>query len=72
MKNKKTIIIDEIEENEEHEVKEVKLKSEMYNNDNEFLEKREDEENSDAVMWGFVIGFVFFFILLIMMICLVN
>ena len=71
MKNKKTII-EEIENNEEQEVKEVKLKSEMYNNDNELIEKREDEENTDAIMWGFVIGFIFFFILLIMMICFVS
>ena len=45
-------------------VPEVKIKSAMYNTDNEKLEKRE-EEASDAVMWGFVLGFLLFFILLI-------
>lgn len=71
MKNKKTVI-EEIEGKEEKNIKEVKLKSEMYNHDNELLDKREDEDTSDAVMWGFVIGFAFFFILLIMMICFIN
>ncbi len=52
------------EEVKEKKPKEVKLKSEMYNHDNELLQKR-DEEPTDAVMWGFVIGFVLFFILLI-------
>ena len=41
----------------------VKLKSEMYNHDNEHMERR--EEDNDAVMWGFVLGFILFFILLI-------
>jgi len=50
--------------------KEVKLKSEMYNHDNEKIERR--EENNDAVMWGFVIGFALFFILLIVIIVCAN
>lgn len=70
MKNKKTII-EEIE-NEEKKPKEVKLKSNMYNHDNELLDKREDEDTSDAVMWGFVIGFALFFVLLIIIICLIH
>lgn len=70
MKNKKTII-EEIE-NEEKKPKEVKLKSKMYNHDNELLDKREDEDTSDAVMWGFVIGFALFFVLLIIIICLIH
>lgn len=70
MKNKKTTI-EEIE-NEEKKPKEVKLKSNMYNHDNELLDKREDEDTSDAVMWGFVIGFALFFVLLIIIICLIH
>lgn len=70
MKNKKTII-EEIE-NEEKKTKEVKLKSNMYNHDNELLDKREDEEANDAVMWGFVIGFALFFVLLIIIICFIH
>lgn len=71
MKNKKTVI-DEIEKSEENKPNEVKLKSEMYNHDNELLDRREDEETNDAVMWGFVIGFILFFVLLIMIICFTN
>ncbi len=44
----------------------VKLKSEMYNHDNELIERR--EESSDAIMWGFVLGFILFFILLILIV----
>lgn len=54
----------------EKEIQEVNLKSELYNNDNEMLEKR--EEPNDAVMWGFVIGFVLFFILLIVIVCFMR
>lgn len=71
MKNKKTVI-DEIEKSEENKPNEVKLKSEMYNHDNELLDRREDEDTNDAVMWGFVIGFILFFVLLIMIICFTN
>jgi len=53
---------------EEKETKEVKLKSEMYNLNNEKLERRDDEDSNDAVMWGFVIGFALFFVLLILII----
>lgn len=67
MKNKK-LVDEKIEELKEKKPKEVNLKSEMYNHDNELLDRREDEA-SDAVMWGFVIGFILFFILLIMIIC---
>ena len=56
----------------EKNVKEVKLKSEMYNHDNEKLEKREEEDSKDAVMWGFVLGFILFFILLILIIVFTN
>lgn len=56
---------------EEKKPKEVKLKSEMYNHDNENLTRREDEPN-DAVMWGFVIGFALFFVLLILIIVFTN
>ena len=55
----------------EKNVKEVKLKSEMYNHDNEKIEKREDDSR-DAVMWGFVLGFILFFILLILIIVFTN
>lgn len=61
----------EIEKDELKETKqpkEVKLKSEMYNHNNETLEKREDDGPNDAVMWGFVIGFALFFVLLILII----
>lgn len=67
MKNKKV----ENENLEEKKPKEVKLKSEMYNHDNELLDRR-DEEQSDAVMWGFVLGFALFFILLICIIVFTN
>ena len=52
----------------EKNVKAVKLKSEMYNHDNEKIEKREEEDSRDAVMWGFVLGFILFSILLILII----
>ena len=71
MKNKK-LVIDDIEEKNEKKPAEVKLKSEMYNHDNELLDRREDEETNDAVMWGFVIGFILFFILLILIICFTH
>jgi len=71
MDNKKSVI-EEIEATEEKKPKEVKLKSEMYNHDNELLDRRDNEETNDAVMWGFVIGFILFFILLIMIICFTN
>ena len=56
----------------EKNVKEVKLKSEMYNHDNEKIEKREEEDSKDAVMWGFVLGFMLFFILLILIVVFTN
>lgn len=68
MKNKKQ----SADEMEESKIKEVKLKSEMYNHDNELLDKRENEGASDAIMWGSVIGFILFFILLIMLICFTH
>lgn len=55
---------------EENKVKEIKLKSEIYNHDNEKIERR--EENNDAVLWGFVIGFALFFVLLIVVILCIN
>lgn len=58
-------------QNEEKKPNEVKLKSEMYNHDNEKIIKRE-ENASDAMMWGAVIGFVLFFILLIIIIVFIN
>ncbi len=60
MKEKKGKVKEENKENK------VKLKSEMYNHDNELIERR--EETNDAVMWGFVLGFILFFILLILII----
>ena len=66
-------MMDEMEEREEERPKEVKLKSEMYNHDNEQLVRREeDEEPNEAVMWGFVLGFILFFIILIIIICFTN
>jgi len=64
-------IIKEIEKNDEKKVKEVKLRSSEYNHDSELITKREEESN-DAVMWGFVIGFVLFIILVIMIICFTH
>lgn len=64
MKNKN---INRFKEENDYDTKptpQVKLKSEMYNQDNEQLVKRE-EDTSDAIMWGFVIGFILFFALLI-------
>ena len=73
MKNKfEKLVPDEKEvQKVEKNVKEVKLKSEMYNHDNEKIEKREDDSR-DAVMWGFVLGFILFFILLILIIVFTN
>lgn len=52
---------------EKKELKEVKLRSELYDNhEHEKLDLR--EEQNDAVMWGAVIGFALFFVLLIMII----
>ena len=65
--NDKTFLEDE----ENEKPYEVKLKSEMYNHDNENIVRR-DDERSDAMMWGFVIGFILFFILLICIILFTN
>jgi len=56
---------------DEKKPKEVKLKSEMFNHDNEKLYRRDDAPN-DAMMWGFVIGFALFFVLLIIIIIFVR
>ncbi len=74
MKNKFEKLTPDEEEVKKFEknVKEVKLKSEMYNHDNEKLEKRDEEDSKDAVMWGFVLGFILFFILLILIIVFTN
>ncbi|MBE6156814.1 MAG: hypothetical protein E7161_03615 [Firmicutes bacterium] len=61
----------ESNELEENKIKQVKLKSEMYNHDNEKIARRDDETN-EAMMWGFVIGFALFFVLLIVIIVFVN
>ncbi len=58
--------MEEKKEKVDSEKNKVKLKSEMYNHDNELMERRED--SNDAVMWGFVLGFILFFILLILII----
>ena len=63
----------EEKELEEKKPKEVKLKSEMYNQDNEKIIKREEEEaNNKAIMWGFVLGFILFLILFIFIIVFVK
>jgi len=36
------------------------------------VQKEEIKDTSDAVMWGFVIGFALFFVLLILIICFTN
>ena len=54
--------------NVSNNVKEVKLKSEMYNHDNEKIEKREEENSKDIVLWGFIFGFILFLLLLILII----
>ena len=53
---------------DENKHQEIKLKSELYNHNAESIVRREDESTSDAVMWGCVIGFALFFVLLIMII----
>lgn len=67
MKNKKVEV-------EERKPKEVKLKSEMYNHDNENIIKKDDtyDEPNEAMMWGFVLGFILFFIILICIIVITN
>ncbi len=62
----------EVASKEEKKPKEVKLKSEMYNHDNETIEKREEAENTKAIMWGFVLGFILFLILFIFIIVFVK
>lgn len=57
---------DETEEKEEKKYQEVKLKSEQYNHNSEFITKRED--NDKDIMWGFVLGFILFLILFIFII----
>jgi len=57
------------EENKKKQT-EIKLKSEKYHHDSEKIERR--EEDNDAVMWGFVIGFALFFVLLIVIILCIN
>ncbi len=71
MKNKfEGLKKDDLVEDNKEKKKEVKLKSAMYNNDAEKIEKR--EEPKDAVMWGFVLGFALFFILLILILVFTN
>ena len=74
MKNKFEKLTSNEEEvkNVENNIKVVNLKSEMYNHDNEKIEKREEEDSRDEVMWGFVLGFILFFILLILIIIFTN
>ena len=55
-------------ENEDRKIPKVKLKSEMYNHDNEKIEKRENVDANNAMMWGFVIGFALFLVLLLVII----
>ena len=52
---------------ENNKNKGIKLKSEMYNHDNEKMIRRE-EKNYDVITWGFILGFILFFILLIIVI----
>lgn len=63
-------IKNEFEDNHEEKPKEVEIKSKQYNNDYETELKRREhaEETNDAIMWGFVIGFALFFILLIIIV----
>ena len=71
MKNKfEGLKKDDLVEDNKEKKKEVKVKSAMYNNDAEKIEKR--EEPKDAVMWGFVLGFALFFILLILILVFTN
>lgn len=58
--------------NKKENNKEIKLKSEMYHHESEKIERREEEGPNDAVMWGAVIGFALFFVLLIVIIIFVN
>lgn len=55
---------------------EVKLKSEMYNHDNEHIIKRqeikENKYNTNNLTMAFVIGFIIFIILLILIITLTR
>ena len=69
MKNKFEKLTSNQEEvkNVENNIKVVNLKSEMYNHDNEKIEKRE-EDSKDIVLWGFIFGFILFLILFILII----
>lgn len=55
---------------------EVKLKSEMYNHDNEHIIKREEikenKYNTNTLTLSFMIGFIFFIIILILIITLTR
>ena len=55
---------------------EVKLKSEMYNHDNEHIIKREEikenKYNTNNLIIAFIIGFITFIILLILIIILTR
>ena len=70
MKNKFEKLTSNEEEvkNVENNIKVVNLKSEMYNHDNEKIEKREEEDSKDIVLWGFIFGFILFLILFILII----
>jgi type IV secretory pathway component VirB8 len=55
------------DKDEKKKPKEVKLKSAMYNHDAEMIVKKEEKE-SDYILWGFVLGFLLFFIITIIII----
>jgi len=63
--------MEENNELQEKKPREVKLKSAMYHHEAEKLAIKDDGPN-DAVMWGFVIGFALFFVLLIIVIACIK
>ena len=59
-------------ENNNQGIPKIKLKSEMYHHDSEKIEKRENTDANNAMMWGFVIGFALFLVILIMIVIFVH
>lgn len=60
------------EKKDKNEKVEVKLMSEEYNNHaSEFLDRR-DEDTNDYVLWGFILGFLLFLIIMIAIVVFTN
>lgn len=61
--------LNNVSHNETSEIKDFRLKSEMYNHNSELLQKRELEENNNFI-W-FVIGGIFFIIVIFIILLVV-